>query len=71
MTVCSEDAVTVEGDSTTLKVTVTNHRDPATPTDADANSAAPYLVLTACAAFAGLALAGSIVAVRLRRRRQE
>lgn len=71
VTVGSEDAVTVEGDSTTLKVTVTNHRDPATPTDADANSAAPYLVLTACAAFAGLALAGSIVAVRLRRRRQE
>ena len=67
----SEDAVTVEGDSTTLKVTVTNHRDPATPTDADTNSTAPYLVLTACAAFAGLALAGSIVAVRLRRRRQE
>lgn len=71
VTVGSEDAVTVEGDSTTLKVTVTNHRDPAAPTDADANSAAPYLVLTACAAFAGLALAGSIVAVRLRRRRQE
>ena len=67
----SEDAVTVEGDSTTLKVTVTNHRDPATPTDADTNSTAPYLVLTACAAFAGLALAGSIVTVRLRRRRQE
>ena len=31
VTVGSEDAVTVEGDSTTLKVTVTNHRDPATP----------------------------------------
>lgn len=71
VTVGSEDAVTVEGDSTTLKVTVTNHRDPATPTDADANSTAPFVVLTACAAFAGLALAGSIVAVRLRRRRQE
>ena len=59
---------TISGNTT---VVVTNHRDPATPTDADANSAAPYLVLTACAAFAGLALAGSIVAVRLRRRRQE
>ena len=48
-----------------------NYRDAATPTGVDTDSAAPYLVLTACAAFAGLALAGSIVAVRLRRRRQE
>lgn len=63
--------VNVSGENTELKVTVTNHRDPATPTDADANSTAPFVVLTACAAFAGLALAGSIVAVRLRRRRQE
>lgn len=63
--------VNVSGENTELKVTVTNHRDPATPTDADTDSTAPYLVLTACAAFAGLALAGSIVAVRLRRRRQE
>ena len=30
-----------------------------------------FLWRSACAAFAGLALAGSIVAVRLRRRRQE
>ena len=48
-----------------------NYRAAAVPTAVDTDSAAPYLVLTACAAFAGLALAGSIVAVRLRRRRQE
>lgn len=48
-----------------------NYRAAAVPTGVDTDSAAPYLVLTACAAFAGLALAGSIVAVRLRRRRQE
>lgn len=48
-----------------------NYRAAAVPTAVDTDSTAPYLVLTACAAFAGLALAGSIVAVRLRRRRQE
>lgn len=48
-----------------------NYRAAAVPTAVDTDSAAPYLVLTVCAAFAGLALAGSIVAVRLRRRRQE
>lgn len=48
-----------------------NYRAAAVPTGVDTDSTAPYLVLTACAAFAGLALAGSIVAVRLRRRRQE
>lgn len=48
-----------------------NYRAAAVPTAVDTDSAAPFVVLTACAAFAGLALAGSIVAVRLRRRRQE
>ncbi len=47
-----------------------NYRAAAVPTGVDTDSAAPYLVLTACAAFAGLALAGSIVAVRLRRRQE-
>lgn len=54
-----------------MTVDFLNTRAAAVPTGVDTDSAAPYLVLTACAAFAGLALAGSIVAVRLRRRRQE
>lgn len=54
-----------------MTVDFLNTRAAAVPTGVDTDSTAPYLVLTACAAFAGLALAGSIVAVRLRRRRQE
>ena len=54
-----------------MTVDFLNTRAAAVPTGVDTDSAAPYLVLTACAAFAGLALVGSIVAVRLRRRRQE
>ncbi len=62
---------TVEIDASVHTIDFMNYRAAAVPTGIDTDSAAPYLVLTACAAFAGLALAGSIVAVRLRRRRQE
>ena len=62
---------TVEIDASVHTINFMNYRAAAVPTGVDTDSAAPYLVLTACAAFAGLALAGSIVAVRLRRRRQE
>lgn len=62
---------TVEIDASVHTIDFMNYRAAAVPTGVDTDSAAPYLVLTACAAFAGLALAGSIVAVRLRRRRQE
>ena len=62
---------TVEIDASVHTIDFMNYRAAAVPTGVDTDSTAPYLVLTVCVAFAGLALAGSIVAVRLRRRRQE
>lgn len=60
------------GDGTVLgKVTFNNEREAVAPTGLESNHTAPYTLMITAVGIAGLALIGSIVARRVRRRREE
>ena len=52
-------------------IAYTNHLDPVPPTGLESNHTKPYALMITAAGIAGLALIGSIVARRVRRRREE
>ena len=62
---------TVDSIDKDYTVEFANNRNPVAPTGLESNHTAPYTLMITAAGIAGLALIGSMMARRVRRRREE
>lgn len=69
--ICVKVTVPGKSDTDLGKVTFNNVREAVAPTGLESNHTAPYTLMITAAGIAGLALIGSMMARRVRRRREE